>query len=138
MGGVALHHLVVWLEASSRDLLHVELLVICLATTRHGGVCSQGIVDPRIGNQVGLELVEVNVESSFKPKAGGDGGDDLSDETVEVGVGRSVNLEVRPGDVINCLIVHQEGAVAVLQGGVSVEDCWRILLESYDLQNILY
>ena len=95
-------------------------------------------MDPGVGHQVGLELVEVHVESSVKPEAGGDGGEDLSDEPVEVGVGRSVNLEVRPGDVINRLIVHQEGAVAVLQGGVSVEDCWRILLESYDLQNILY
>ena len=138
MGGVALNHLVVWLEASSCDLLHVELLVICLATTRHGGVCSQGIVDPRIRNQVGLELVEVNVECSVEPKAGGDGGDDLSDEPVEVGVGWSRDVEVVTTDVVDCLIVHQEGAVAVLQGGVSVEDCWRILLESYDLQNILY
>ena len=103
MGGVALNHLVVWLEASSCDLLHVELLVICLATTRHGGVCSQGIVDPRIGNQVGLELVEVNIESSFKPKAGGDGGDDLRDEPVKVGVGGPLHSQVVVAQVVDGL-----------------------------------
>ena len=54
-----------------------------------GGVGSEGIVDTRIGNEVGLELIEVNIESPVKPEAGRDGGDDLGYESVEVGVGRS-------------------------------------------------
>ena len=47
-------------------------------------------MDPRVGNQVGLELIEVNIESPVKPEAGRDGGDDLGNESVEVGVGRSL------------------------------------------------
>ena len=48
-------------------------------------------MDTRIGNKIGLELVEVNVQSSVEPEAGRDRRDDLRNEPVEVGVGRSLN-----------------------------------------------
>ena len=79
-------------------------------------------MDPRVGHQVGLELVQVDIESSVKPEAGRDGGDDLSNQTVEVGVGWSIYFKIVSGDVVDGLIVHQEGAVTVLQGGLGVED----------------
>jgi len=50
-------------------------------------VGSQRIVDPGIGDQVGLELIEVNIEGSIKPQGGCDGGYDLGNQSVEVGVG---------------------------------------------------
>ena len=87
--GVALHHLVVWLETGPGDLVHPELLMVGLVSAGNRGVGSEGVVDPRVGNQVGLELIEVNIEGSVKPEAGCDGGDDLSYEAVQVGVGRS-------------------------------------------------
>ena len=68
-----------------------------------GGVGSEGIVDTRIGNEVGLELIEVNIESPVKPEAGRDGGDDLGYESVEVGVGRSFYRQIILTQVINCL-----------------------------------
>ena len=49
---------------------------------------------PGVGHQVGLELGEVHVESSVKPEAGRDGGDDLSYQAVEVGVGRSGDVKI--------------------------------------------
>ena len=60
-------------------------------------------MDPRVGHQVGLELIEVHIESSVKPEAGRDGGDDLSYETVEVGVGRSLHSQVIMAEVVDCL-----------------------------------
>ena len=48
-------------------------------------------MDPGVGHQVGLELVEVHVESSVEPEAGRDRRDDLCNEPVEVGVGRSLH-----------------------------------------------
>ena len=43
-------------------------------------------------------------------------------ETVKVGVGWPVNVQVPPADVVDGLIVHHEGAVRVLQGGVGRQD----------------
>ena len=51
-----------------------------------------------------------------------DGGDDLSDETIQVGVGRSLDVEVPLADVVDGFVVDHEGAVRVLQGGVSGEN----------------
>ena len=45
---------------------------------------SEWIIDksfiPGIGHQVGLELIEVDVEGSVEPQGGGDGGHDLADQ----------------------------------------------------------
>ena len=68
-----------------------------------GGVGSEGVVDTRVGNQVGLELVQVNIESSVKSKTRGDGGNDLSYQPVQVGVGRSFHREIIMAEVVDCL-----------------------------------
>ena len=52
-----------------------------------GGVGDQREVDPGVGHQVGLELGQVHVESSVEPQRGRDGGHDLPNQPVEVGVG---------------------------------------------------
>ena len=54
-----------------------------------GSIGDEGEVDPRVRHQVGLELVEIDVQGSVEPQRGGDGGDNLTDQTVQVGVGRS-------------------------------------------------
>ena len=94
LGRVTLHHLIIWLETRPSDLIHTELLMVGLVSAGNRGVGSEGVVDPRVGNQVGLELIEVNIEGSVKPETGRDGGDDLSYEAVEVGVGRSFHRQV--------------------------------------------
>ena len=60
-------------------------------------------MDPRVRNQVGLELIEIHIESSVKPEAGRDGGDDLGYEAVEVGVGWSFHAQIILTQIINCL-----------------------------------
>ena len=79
-------------------------------------------MDTRIGNKIGLELVEVHVESSVEPEASRDRRDDLCNEPVEVGVGRALYPEVVLAEIVNGLIVHQEGHVSVLQCGVGEQD----------------
>ena len=56
-----------------------------------------------VGNQVGLELVEVDIEGPVKPEAGRDGGDDLGNEPVQVGVGRPLHCQVVVAQVVNGL-----------------------------------
>merc|ERR550539_1979873 len=82
MARVALHHLVGGLEAGVGDLPDSELLVVGLLRGDDGGVGDQGEVDPGVGHQVGLELSQINIESSVKSQRGRDGGDNLTNQTV--------------------------------------------------------
>ena len=86
-----------------------------------GGIGHQGEVDSGVGYQVSLELIQIHIQGSIKPQGGSDGGDNLADEAVQVGVRRSVNIQVPPADVIDGLIIHHEGAVRVLQCSVGTQ-----------------
>lgn len=73
--GVALHHLVVGLEARHGDLHDRVGLVRSLGSRDHRCVRNEREVDTGVRNQVGLELVEVDVQRTIETKGGGDGGD---------------------------------------------------------------
>ena len=79
-------------------------------------------MDTRVGHQVGLELSEIHVQSSIEAQGSGDGGHNLSNQSVEVGVGGALDVQVTAADVVDGLVVDHEGAVGVLQGGVSGQD----------------
>jgi len=65
--------------------------------------------------------VQIHIQGSIKPQRSSDGRDNLADETVQVSVGWALNVQVPSADVIDGLIVNHEGAVRVLQSGVSTE-----------------
>jgi len=119
---VTFHHLVGWLEASVGDFGNGELLVVGLLGGDDWGVCGQREMDSWVWYQVGLELSQVGVEGTIESEGGGDGRDDLSDQSVQVGVGGSLNVEVSSADVVDGLIVDHEGTVRVLQGGMGGQD----------------
>ena len=75
-----------------------------------------------IGDQVGLELSHVHVQGTVEAQGGGQGGDNLSDEAVQVGVGRALNIEVAPADIVQSLIVEAKGAVGMLEESVGGKD----------------
>src|SRR5947199_6193787 len=75
-------------------------------------------MDARVRDEIGLELVEIDVERTIKTKRGLDGRDNLSDETIEVGVRRTLNVKVAAADVIDGFVVDHESAVRVLKGSV--------------------
>eukprot|EP00916_Digyalum_oweni_P009708 GHVL01016352.1.p1 GENE.GHVL01016352.1~~GHVL01016352.1.p1 ORF type:complete len:468 (-),score=45.07 GHVL01016352.1:77-1480(-) len=122
VAGVALDHLVGRLEAGVGDLSHRQLLVVGLLGGDDGSVGGQGEVDTGVGHQVGLELGQIDVQSTIKTQGSGDGGHDLADQTVEVGVGGTLDVQVTAADVVDSLVVDHEGAVGVLQGGVGGQD----------------
>lgn len=72
-----------------------------------------------IWDQVGLELIEINIESSIETEGSGDGRHNLRDDAVQVGVTWTVNAEVSAADIIDSLVVDHERTVGVLEGGVS-------------------
>jgi hypothetical protein len=72
---IALHHLVVWLEACHRDLLDGVGLVGCLRGGDNGGVGNEREVDTGVWHQVGLELVEIDVEGTVESERSSNGRD---------------------------------------------------------------
>ena len=122
MTRIALDHLVSWLKAGIGDLGHAELLMVGLLSRDDRSVGDKREVDTWVGHQVGLELSEIDIQGTIETQRSGDGGNDLTDQTVEIGVGGSLDVEVPAADIIDGLIVHHEGAVGVLQGGVGGQD----------------
>ena len=86
------------------------------------GVADERVVDTGVGDEVGLELVQVDVERAVEPERRGDGADNLRNQAVEMLVGRPGDVEVATADVIDGLVVHQEGTIRVLEGAVGRED----------------
>ena len=78
VAGIALHHLVVGLEARHGHLLHRVGLVGSLGGRDDGRVGDEREVNAGVRDQVGLELVQVDVEGAVETERRGNGGDDLS------------------------------------------------------------
>lgn len=78
VAGVTLDHLVVGLKARHGDFLHRVGLVRSLGRRDDGGISNQREVDTRVRDEVGLELVQVDVEGAVEAQGSGDGGDDYS------------------------------------------------------------
>jgi hypothetical protein len=105
---VALHHLVVGLEAGHGDLLDGVGLMGSLGRGDNRGVCNEREVDTRVWDQVGLELVQINVERTIETKGCGDGRDNLSNQTVQVDIVGALKSKVSSADVVDSLVINHE------------------------------
>lgn len=85
-------------------------------------VTDKRIVDTRVGHQVRLELVQVDVESTIESQRRGNGADDLGDEAVQVLVAGTRDIQVALADIVDSFVVNQESAVRVLDSAVGGED----------------
>ena len=79
-------------------------------------------MNPGVWHQVSLELSQINVQSTVKSERSGDGRDNLSNQSVQVGVGWPLNVQVTSADIVDGFIVDHEGTVRVLEGGVGGQD----------------
>jgi len=120
--GVALGHHGGRLEDGVGELGNGKLLVVGLLGRDDGGVRGKHKVDAGVGHQVGLELSHIDVEGTIETKGGGQGGDDLGDQTVQVGVGGALDVEGATADVVDGLVVEHDGNVGVLEERVSRKD----------------
>ena len=73
---VTFDHLVVGLEAGARDLRDGVGFVRGFGSRDHRSVGNKREVDARIWHEVGLELVQVDIERAIETEGGGDGGYD--------------------------------------------------------------
>jgi len=79
-------------------------------------------MDSWIWDQVSLELSDINIKGTVESEGGSEGGDNLSDKSVQVGVGWSLDIEVSSADIVNGLVIDHDGDISVLEEGVSGED----------------
>merc|ERR1719273_643208 len=110
-----------WLEGGVGDLGNGELFVVCLLSGDDWGVGGKHEMDTWVWHQVGLELSDIDVEGTIESEGGSEGRDDLSDDSVEVGVGWALNVEVSSADIVDCLVVKHDGNIGVLKEGVGGE-----------------
>lgn len=85
-------------------------------------VADQRVVNTRIRDQVGLELVQIDVKRTVETQGRGDRADNLGDQAVEVLVARARNVKVATADVVDSLVVDEESAVGVLNRAVGRQD----------------
>jgi len=95
--------------------------VVCLLGGDDGGIGGEHEMDSGVGDQVGLELSDIDVEGTIESEGGSQGGDDLSDQSVEVGVGGSLDVEVSSADIVNGLVIDHDCDISVLEEGVGGE-----------------
>jgi len=119
---IALSHHVGGLEGGVGDLGNRELLVVSLLSGNDGGVGREHEVDTGVGDQVGLELGNIDIEGTIESEGGSQGGDNLSDEAVQVGVGGSLNIEGSAADIVDSLVVEDNSDISVLEERVGAED----------------
>jgi len=85
--------------------------VVSFFSGDYGGVCSQRKVNTRVRDQVGLEFSQVNIQGTIESQRCSDGGDDLANKPVQVGVGRSFDVEVSAADVVDCFVIDHKSAI---------------------------
>jgi len=122
VAGVALGHHGGGLEGRVGDLGHGELLVVGLLGGDDGSVRGKHEMDSGVGDEVSLELGDIDVEGTVESERGSEGGDNLGNESVQVGVGGSLDIEVSSADIVDGLVVEHDGDIGVLKEGVSGED----------------
>jgi hypothetical protein len=119
---VALGHHGGWLESRVGDLGNGELLVVGLLGGDDWCVGRKHEMDSWVWHEVSLELGDINVKGTVESEGGSEGGDDLGDESVEVGVGWSLDIEVSSGDIIDGLVIEHNGDIGMFEEGVGGED----------------
>ena len=76
--GVTDDHLVVGFEALKGDVLDAVGFVLGFGFGDDGGARDEGVVDSGVGDEIGLEFSQVDVQGAFETERGGDGGDDCT------------------------------------------------------------
>ena len=77
-----------------------------LFSREQGSVCGEREVNTRERHQIGLELVQIDVEGTAEPERCCDRGHDLGDQPVQVGEAGLRDPQALLADVVNGLVVH--------------------------------
>ena len=79
-------------------------------------------MNPRVRNQVRLELVQVDIQSTIETERRCNRANHLSNQAVQVLERRARDVQVATANIIDSLIVNQKCAVGVLDRAVGAQD----------------
>jgi len=79
-------------------------------------------MDSRIRHQIGLELSNINVEGSIESKRSSQRRNNLSDQSVEISVSRTLDIEETSANVVDGLVIKHESDISMLKERVSRKD----------------
>jgi len=99
-----------------------KLFVISFLGGDDRSIGCQHKVDTRIRDQVGLKFSYIDVQSTIKTKRSGQRRDDLSNQSVQVGISGSFDIQVTSTDIIEGFIINLIGDISVFQEGVDTQD----------------
>jgi len=119
---ITLDHHRGWLEDGVGDLSDGELFVVSLLSGDDRSIGCQHKVDTWVWHQVGLELSDIDVQRTVETEGSGQGGDNLSNQSVQVGVGRTLDIQVTTADIVESLVIDLVGDIGVFQERVDTQD----------------
>jgi hypothetical protein len=79
-------------------------------------------MDSGVGDQVGLEFSDIDVEGTIESQRSSQRRDDLSNESVEIGVSGSFNIELSSADIVDSFVIKHNSDISVFKEGVSGQD----------------
>jgi len=86
------------------------------------GIGRKHEMDSWIWDQVSLEFGDINVKGTIESEGSGKGGDNLGNESVQVGVGWSLDIEISSADIIDGLVIKDDSDIGMLKEGMSGQD----------------
>jgi hypothetical protein len=112
---IALGHHVGWLEDGVGQLGDRELFVVSLLSRDDWSVGAQHKVDSWVWHKVGLEFSDIDVQSTIETEGSSQRRDDLSNQSVQVGVSWLLNIQRSSADIVDGFIVQHKGDISVFQ-----------------------
>ena len=119
---VTLHHHRGWFEHGGGQLRDRQLFVVGFLCRDDRGVRAKRETNAWVWHQVGLERRHVHVDLTIETQARRDGGNDLSNQSVQVGVRRALNVEGTTADVIQGFVVHHKSNITMFKHTVRRQD----------------
>lgn len=111
-----------WRNVLKCQFLSLEALVRTSSSRNDWSITDQWVVNSWVRNQVSLELVEIDVQSTIETKRRGNRADNLSNQSVKMLERRTRDVQVATADIVNSFIVNQESTVGVFDSAVSAEN----------------
>ena len=66
-------------------------------------------------HQFGLEFCNIDVKDTIESEVGSQGRNNLGNESVQVGVGWSLNIEISSTDIINGFVIDHDSDISMLE-----------------------
>jgi len=75
-------------------------------------------VNSGVGDEVGLEFSDINVQGSIESEGGSKGGDNLSNKSVKVGVSGSFNIQLSSANIVDGFVIKHNSNISMFKEGV--------------------